>query len=86
MSRQWSQRVTQESNALVLEHGIFTWSDPIKIAKSLKKSAKDRANPFMSAMSMLNFYINRAGKNLSTKRKKILNAAKNELRKLFGRI
>lgn len=84
----WSAKVTKESNALDLERGVFTWEDPKKIAQSLKKSAekstRKKASPFQSAMSMLNFYINRAGKNLSPERKKVLNQAKAELRKLFA--
>jgi len=86
MARKWSQRVTEESNALDLEAGVFTWKNPKKIAKSLMDSAlasaRRKASPFQSAMSMLNFYINRAGKNLELKQKKILNKAKGELRKL----
>ena len=85
----WSQKVTEESNALDLAEGVFTWSDPKKIARSLKRSAlasqRRQAGPFQSAMSMLNFYINRAGKNLSFQQKKILNQAKQELRQLFLR-
>lgn len=84
----WSQKVTKESNALDLEIGVFTWNDPKKIACSLKNSAEQslrrKAEPFQSAMSMLNFYINRAGKNLPASRKRILNQTKVELRKLFG--
>ena len=87
MSERWSNRVTRESNALILDHGVFTWSDPKKIARSLARSAKNRKNKkvsvLMSAMSMLNFYINRAGKNLSASRKRILNMAKVELRRLL---
>ncbi len=83
----WSGKVTKESNALDLEPGVFTFDDPIKIAKSLKKSAESSARKkgtaFQSAMSMLNFYINRAGKNLSARRGKILDAAKKELRKQY---
>lgn len=83
----WSGRVTRESNALDLEPGVFTWDDPKKIALSLKKSAelstRRKAKPFQSAMSMLNFYINRAGKNLPKSRKKILERAKKELRVCF---
>lgn len=83
----WSGKVTRESHALDLEPGIFTWEDPKKIAQSLKnsaqKSTRRKAAPFQSAMSMLNFYINRAGKNLPEERKKILNQAKVQLRKLF---
>jgi len=86
----WSKKVTQESNALDLERGVFTWNDPQRIAYSLKQSAETsirrKAPPFKSAMSMLNFYINRAGKNLSPRRKRILEKAKMELRKLFKKI
>jgi hypothetical protein len=83
----WSGKVTRESNALDLENGVFTWKDPGKIALSLKMSAelsdRRKAKPFQSAMSMLNFYINRAGKNLPAERKKVLSQAKEELRKVF---
>ena len=86
-NKYWSKRVTEESNALDLKQGVFTWDNPRKIALSLKMSAEEsnrrKGTPFQSAMSMLNFYINRAGKNLSPKRKKILNQAKEELRKVF---
>ena len=82
--------MTKKSNALDLEYGVFTWNNPRKIAQSLKMSAelseRRKGAPFQSAMSMLNFYINRAGKNLSVKQKKILNQAKEELRKVFNRI
>ncbi len=85
----WSARVTRESNALDLEEGVFTWDDPLRIAQSLKRSAdgsvRRKAEPFQSAMSMLNFYINRAGKNLPEERKAVLEQAKNELRALFNR-
>ena len=85
----WSGYVTKHSFALDLEEGVFTWDDPKCIAKSLKKSAELNTNhkttPFQSAMSMLNFYINRAGKNLPQKQKKILEQAKIELRKAFNR-
>lgn len=87
--RKWSAKVTKESIALDLEEGVFTWKDPQKIALSLKNSAESstrrKAPPFQSAMSMLNFYINRAGKNLPQEQKKILEQAKVELRKLYGR-
>ncbi len=83
----WSGRVTKESNALDLEMSVFTWDNPRKIAKSLKKSAEEsnrrKGTAYQSAMSMLNFYINRAGKNLKPARKRILNQAKTELRKSF---
>ena len=79
----------KKSDALDLDKGVFTWNDPHKIAESLKRSAeasqRRKAGPYQSAMSMLNFYINRAGKNLTAERKRILNQAKLELRKLFGK-
>jgi hypothetical protein len=85
----WSNEVTKHSIALDLEEGVFTWDDPKDIADSLKKSAENslrrKADPFQSAMSMLNFYINRAGKNIPPKRLSILENAKVELRKIFGR-
>jgi len=85
----WSDEVTRKSNALDLEQGVFTWKDPKKIALSLKKSAEKskrrKGAPYQSAMSMLNFYINRAGKNLPKKQKRILEGAKDELRKVFNR-
>lgn len=85
----WSGYVTKYSDALDLDRGVFTWKDPKRIARSLKKSAelstRRKAKPFQSAMSMLNFYINRAGKGLPKKQKKILEQAKVELRKLFGK-
>ena len=83
----WSARATRESNALDLEEGVFTWQDPKRIAQSLKQSADNssrrKALPFRSAMSMLTFYINRAGKNLDKNQKRILEQAKNELRALY---
>src|SRR6266567_2953458 len=85
----WSQRVTQTSNALDLESQVFTWSDPKRVARSLKRSAEGshrrKASPFQSAMSMLNFYINRAGRGLSAKQKRVLMRAKDELGRLFRR-
>lgn len=85
----WSGEVTKSSNALDLKKGVFTLDDPREIALSLKlsaeKSQRKKAPPFQSAMSMLNFYINRAGKNLSPKRRRILDSAKVELRKLFDK-
>lgn len=86
----WSARVTRESDALDLEEGVFTWDDPHRIALSLRRSAeasrRRKSSPFRSAMSMLVFYINRAGKHLDPGQKAILEAAKTELRKLYGRI
>ncbi len=85
----WSGRVTRESNALDLEGGVFTWSDPKRIAVSLKRSAQQshrrKADPYRSALSMLVFYINRAGKNLPAGRRRTLDKAKTELRRQFGR-
>ena len=85
----WSGRVTKESNALDLEEGVFTKDNPEEIAESLKRSAEESARrkgtPYQSAMSMLNFYVNRAGKNLPLRRKNILEKAKTSLRRLFGR-
>jgi len=81
--KKWSQEVTEYSHALELEEGVFTWKDPKKIANSLKKSALNsthrKTTPYQSAMAMLNFYINRAGKKLPDKQKKILEKAKQEL-------
>ena len=89
MPEKWSARVTRESHALELEEGVFTWNDPKKIALSLKRSADSSRNrkspPFRSAMSMLVFYINRAGKNLDDRQRKILEQAKDELRRLYGK-
>ena len=85
--KRWSQKITEESKALILEEGVFTWKDPKKIAKSLKQSAikskQRKGTPLQSAMSMLNFYINRAGKQLDKNQKSVLEQAKDELRKLF---
>ena len=87
--RQWSAEVTETSDALDLEDNIFKSRGARRIAASLKHSAEQshrrKARPFQSAMSMLNFYINRAGRNLPASRKKVLEAAKSELRRLFGR-
>jgi hypothetical protein len=85
----WSGRVTKESDALDLKAGVFTLDDPNAIARSLKRSAeashRRKAEPYRSAMSMLTFYINRAGDNLPQDRLDVLNRAKDELRALFGR-
>jgi hypothetical protein len=87
--RKWSSKVTKESDALDLERLIFKARDPKRIAASLKRSAvrskRRKSSPFQSAMSMLTFYINRAGKNLPEADKRRLTAAKNELRRQFGR-
>ncbi len=88
-TRYWSGEVTRRSNALDLEPGIFKQSDPRQIAHSLKRSAeasrRRKAAPFQSAMSMLNFYINRAGSGLPARQKSVLMRAKGELRKLYRR-
>ena len=87
--RRWSARVTRESDALDLDRGVFTRRDPKEIAASLKRSAqrsrRRKADPYRSALSMLTFYINRAGKNLPAGRRRTLQRAKGELRKQFGR-
>ncbi|MFL5496040.1 MAG: DUF3175 domain-containing protein [Gemmatimonadales bacterium] len=87
--RRWSKRVTETSNALDLEQSVFTKRSARDVALSLKRSAersrRRKADPFRSAMSMLNLYINRAGKNLTPTRKRTLERAKGELRKAFGR-
>lgn len=88
-AKRWSQQVTEKSDALDLEPDVFTLDDPAKIAQSLKRSAEHstrrKSEPYRSAMSMLTFYINRAGANLTQKRRRILERAKGELRKAFGR-
>jgi uncharacterized protein DUF3175 len=87
--RRWSRHVTEHSDALTLEKGVFTSRDPKRIAASLKRSAQKsrrrKTSAFRSALSMLTFYINRAGKSLPASRKKNLMRAKDELRKQFGR-
>ena len=87
--QRWSAAVMKRSNALDLEAGVFTQSSPRAIAASLKRSAlasrRRKAEPFRSAMSMLNFHINRSGRSLSAQRRDILERAKGELRRLFAR-
>jgi putative cell wall-binding protein len=87
--RYWSGDATRHSNALDLESKVFTVTSPRRIALSLKRSAeasrRRKGSPYQSAMSMLNFYINRAGTSLSAKQKNVLERAKPELRKAFGR-
>lgn len=88
-SKKWSSRVTKESNALDLEKNVFSKQDPIAIAMSLKNSAENssrrKSDPYRSSMSMLTFYINRAGKKLDPKQKDVLERSKDELRLLFGK-
>lgn len=88
-TKRWSQAVTEHSDSLDLAKGVFTLKDPREIAQSLKHSAeaseRRKSDPFRSAISMLNFYINRAGKNLSVADRARLDKAKDELRKLFHR-
>jgi hypothetical protein len=88
-AKRWSQRVTQGSDALDLEAGVFTLENPRDIALSLKRSAdrsrRRKSAPFRSAMSMLTFYINRAGRHLSAQQRARLEAAKDELRAVYGR-
>ena len=87
--RRWSQRVTETSNALDLDEGVFSKDDPRSIARSLKRSAdrsqRRKSDPFRSAMSMLTFYINRAGKKLPKSQRNRLEVAKEELRDLYGK-
>ena len=88
-AKKWSQHVTETSNALDLRPDVFELDDPKEIARSLKRSAeashRRKSSPYRSAMSMLTFYINRAGSNLPAKQRKILERAKDELRAEFGR-
>lgn len=88
-SERWSQKVTESSDALNLENGVFALEDPREIARSLKKSAEQskrrKSDPYRSAMSMLTFYINRAGKHLTVGQREKLESAKDELRELFGK-
>ncbi len=88
-TRYWSKRVMETSDALDLERGVFLLDDPKAIARSLRRSAerstRRKADPYRSAMSMLTFYVNRAGKNLPKSRRATLEAAKDELRALYGR-
>ncbi len=88
-SERWSKEVTETSHALDLEPGVFTRKDPRAIARSLKRSAERsterKSAPYRSAMSMLTFYINRAGSNLSKEERERLERAKDELRNLFDR-
>ncbi len=88
-TRRWSRHVTETSNALDLEHGVFAKRDPRAVARSLKRSAEQshrrKSNPYRSAMSMLTFYINRAGKHLSKTDLARLERAKDELRDLYGK-
>jgi len=85
-TKRWSQRVTRQSNALDLQSGVFAQDDPRKIARSLARSAlrskRRKSSPYRSAMSMLTFYINRAGKQLPARRRRVLESAKDELRAL----
>ena len=87
--KKWSAKVTKHSDALDLQPRVFKYKDPKKVARSLKrsseKSKRRKGSPLQSAMSMLNFYINRAGTNLPARQKKVLNNAKDELRELFGK-
>jgi len=88
-SRRWSAAITRHSNALDLQPKVFRSTDPRRIALSLKRSAqaskRRKGTPYQSAMSMLNFYVNRAGKSLPQKQKRVLERAKAELRDVFGR-
>ena len=87
--KRWSQEVSRRSDALDLEPGVFTWDDPARIARSLQRSAeasqRRKREAYASAMAMLCFYINRAGRNLSAERRTVLERSKEELRRLYGR-
>lgn len=87
--RRWSQRVTETSDAMTLDKGVFTRRSPRSIASSVKRSAershRRKANPYRSAMSMLSFYLNRAGKTLPASSRRKIEAAKDELRALYGK-
>lgn len=87
--KRWSRNVTEKSDALDLDKGIFTWKNPKRIAASLRRSAEHskrrKSGAFRSAMSMLTFYVNRGGKDLPKKQKAVLERAKDELRAQFGR-
>lgn len=87
--RKWSGEVTRKSHALVLDAGVFSWKDPVRIARSLRRSAEHssarKSTPYRSAMSMLTFYINRAGKPLDPAQRAVLEKAKQELRRLYGK-
>jgi len=87
--KRWSAHVTKTSDALDLDHGVFTLKDPKRIAVSLRRSAlrsrRRKADPYRSALSMLTFYINRAGKNLPATRRRTLQRAKDELRRQLGK-
>ena len=89
-SNRWSAEVTRHSNALDLEPGVFTWKDPARIAASLERSAatsrRRKAGPYRSALSMLTFYINRAGKTLPKTQRGRLERAKQELKRQFGKV
>ena len=88
-ARRWSQRVTRESNALDLEPSVFSGHDPKRIARSLKRSAersrRRKTSAYRSAMSMITFYLNRAGKKLPASRRRTIEAAKDELRALYSK-
>ena len=88
-TKKWSKKVTEHSDAMDLKKDVFKQKDPKKIAESVKRSAEKskrrKADPFQSAMSIINFYEKKKKKNLSASQKKVLDKSKNELRKLFGR-
>lgn len=89
LGKRWSQRVTRTSNALDLDSGVFALKDPRRIAQSLQRSAqrstRRKASPYASAMSMLTFYVNRAGKSLPASQRRVLERAKIEPRRLYGK-
>ncbi|MGH7994820.1 MAG: DUF3175 domain-containing protein [Opitutaceae bacterium] len=87
--RRWSGRVTATSHAMDLEPGVFKGSDPKRIAASVKRSAERsrhlKTTPYRSALSMITFYSNRGGRNLTAQKKAVLQRAKGELKRLFGK-
>jgi putative cell wall-binding protein len=87
--KRWSQQVTENSDAMALADGVFSGSDPRRMAKSIKRSADNshrrKSSPYRSAMSMITFFLNRGGKGLSATRRKVIEAAKDELRQLYSK-
>src|SRR5262245_53312981 len=87
--KKWSQHVTDTSDAMTLDQGVFAGNDPRAMARSIKRSAdrshRRKSSPYRSAMSMITFYLNRGGKSLSESRRRVIEAAKQELRKLYDK-
>ena len=87
--KRWSQKVTETSDAMTLDEGVFSGSDPRRMARSIKRSAEKshrrKSSPYRSAMSMITFFLNRGGKGLNATRRKVIETAKDELRQLYGK-